>query len=315
MQGLGILVMIFYHLFNPHDASQYADTVVGNLGRSWNPVPLYCLLSGYGLYLVNHERQDKNRWNRCLKLYGRYWLITFVFILFSLLVSKPVSGSLSIRDICLNMIDWRADYYLPAWFILPYCILSVSALWIFRATDKMRWWLALGLSYIVYMVASRLNSFAWFQVNLFQSLYLLFPFVLGGIMARMNFVEQSNEKLKKVRLIFLLCFLVALVIARYFVFSGAVISFYWAAVVIVILQLTRRSRRVGSVLAFFGKHNLNMWMIHAWICWYLFRPQVYGIGNFMLIYMVVVGISLMLSLLFNVVVQPIEKRIFTNHAK
>ena len=40
MQGVGILSMIFYHLFNPSFHRGYLNTILGNMGRARNPVPL-----------------------------------------------------------------------------------------------------------------------------------------------------------------------------------------------------------------------------------------------------------------------------------
>ena len=69
MQGVAILMMLFYHLFNPNDVPIYADSVLGNIARANNPVPMYVILSGIGLYYTYKRGYDSNRIRRCLLLY------------------------------------------------------------------------------------------------------------------------------------------------------------------------------------------------------------------------------------------------------
>lgn len=308
LQGLGILVMIFFHLFEPSMNPEFADTVVGHLGRASNPVPLYCLISGYGLYIVQVSGTDQHRWTRCAKLYTNYWLITAVFVCVSHLMGQT-RCVISLSAILENVTDWRASYYLPAWFILPYCILAVCSHWIFQITDRMKVWLVLGLGYGLYVFSSRMNMFDWFRMNLFQTLYISFPFLLGGILARTKFIERCQGGLSKMPVPLVIGLLVAIVCVRYFLFTGAVISFYWAVVIIVALHLVRRIGG-GRVLLFFSKHNLNMWMIHAWLCWYLFRTQIFALGNPVLMYIAVVSASSVFSIVFNIFIQPITGLLF-----
>lgn len=246
MQGLGILVMIFFHLFEPHMNPEYANTIIGNMGRAANPVPFYCLLSGYGLYIVHSHGKDKHRWTRCAKLYTNYWVITGVFVCISLLMGQT-RCVLSPSVIIANMTDWHTDYYLPAWFILPYCILAVCSQWIFRVTDKMNVWLALALGYGIYVFSSKMNVYEWFRLNFFQTLYIFFPFLLGGVMARTKLVERCDAWLSKISLALVAGILGGILVVRYFVYTGAVIAFFWAAVVMIAVHLVRRIFLGGAI--------------------------------------------------------------------
>lgn len=306
MQGIGILVMIFFHLFEPHMNPLFKDTVLGNMGRALNPVPLYCLLSGYGMYIVFKRGKDRHRWTRCLKLYVTYWIITAVFVAVSILVMHQTRCSITIPELLLNLTDWKASYYLPAWFILPYCILAVSAFGIFKMFDKLKVWWVLIISYGVYVFSSRMNTFSWFGLNIFQTLYISFPFVLGGVLVRTKFVEKCDTWLSKFPTLVVIGLLIVVFVIRYFVYTGAVISFFWATIVILSVHLLRRAGGSSKILLFFGKHNLNMWMINAWICWYLFRPQINALGNPFLMFLVVVGSCAVLSMAFNVILKPLN---------
>lgn len=303
MQGIGIFVMIFYHLFNPQLNSFYRDTVLGHIGLAANPVPLYCILTGYGLYKVNQNGIDQHRWTRCLRIYICYWVITSVFVLVSLLMHQT-RCTITLPIVVANLIDWKADYYPPAWFILPYCLLSLSAFWIFKIFDKLRVWHGLFIAYVIYILSSRMNAFSWFGQNIFQTLYILFPFVLGGALARTRCVDFCDAWLSKFSVYVTVGVLVIVLLLRYFLYTGAVVSFFWAAVIVLSVHLIRLTGG-GKVLLFFGNQNLNMWMIHAWICWYMFQPLTNMIENSFLKYILVVGLSLVLSIVFNMILNPL----------
>ena len=54
MQGVAILIMIFYHLFN---VGEYSNTFVGNLAKANNPVPFYVFFKWLWTILCLFERQ------------------------------------------------------------------------------------------------------------------------------------------------------------------------------------------------------------------------------------------------------------------
>lgn len=53
-----------------------------------------------------------------------------------------------------------------------------------------------------------------------------------------------------------------------------------------------------------------MWMIHTWLFFYLFRDEIYGMGNSLLMYLTVVLLSYIISKMFSVVIQPLLKFVF-----
>ena len=213
------------------------------------------------------------------------------------------------------MTDWKASYYPPAWFILPYCILNLSSFWIFRITEKKNTWIILFLAYCVYLFSSRMNDYSWFGLNIFQTLYIFFPFVLGGVMAKLDIVEKANLILSKTNIWIVLAILALLFLLRYFIYTGAVVSFFWMGVIIVVINVVRRIPYCDKVFLFFGHHNFNMWMIHAWICWYFLHDFIIRLGNPILIYFTVLSICLIVSLILDVFIIPLESKIIREHAK
>lgn len=101
MQGVGILTMIFYHLFNPSFNHGLSSTVLGNMGRAANPVPLYCLLSGYGLYLVFRHGKDRHRFIRCFRLYFPIGLLQHCLFLLKCVCFEIIGVLFQLKKYCL----------------------------------------------------------------------------------------------------------------------------------------------------------------------------------------------------------------------
>ena len=64
-----------------------------------------------------------------------------------------------------------------------------------------------------------------------------------------------------------------------------------------------------SVLMYLGKHSMNIWLIHGWICFYLFTDVIcmakYPMGIFLVI--------LVWSLLVSIVVDFVYKHLFARY--
>lgn len=118
MQGVAILMMIFYHCFNPNDIHEAFSPVLQTFASVNNPVPLYTLLSGYGFYKVYQRRKkDLHRVSRCLKLYSIYWMTMTTFLLIGF-----VGGGIYTKHDCYQLVGqlYRlAVYVLPAVVVYP----------------------------------------------------------------------------------------------------------------------------------------------------------------------------------------------------
>lgn len=302
MQGVAILMMIFYHLFNPHDVPSFSNTVIGNMARASNPVPMYVLLSGVGLYYTYLRQHDNNRIKRCFRLYLRYWIILSAFILICIFMHYKIN--LDADNILYNYSAFKTTYYLPSWFILPYVILAICYPLIFRFVDKLGLWLTLIVFYVIYMAASYLNNYDFFRHNAFQSLYIVFPFVVGGILAKYNLAEKAKRFFEGKHVILPYLLVIILVVIRYFVYTGAVITFYSASLIL-LLVAARKPMWLQRMLLSLGKASVNMWLIHAWLCWYLFADYFYALKFTPLIFALATFVCYIMAKLFDIIINPI----------
>lgn len=307
MQGVAILMMIFYHCFNPNDIGEFFDSSLQVLASANNPVPLYSLLSGYGFYKVYQRKcKDKHRVSRCIRLYSIYWITMTVFMIVCA-VGGVNCPAVTLQSVLENYTGWRSSFYLPSWFVLPYVLLALAYPWIMKAIDKYKAIVSLVVAYSVYVIMAYLTRYAFFQQNILQVFYIFFPFVLGGIMAKCNTVEWFKGKCHNGWLPWLL--LVAVIVLRCFVRTGAVLAFYSAALVILVTAATK-PQWLSKTLRELGRMNVWMWMIHGWLCWYIFSDIFFSLHYPILIFLAVSGVSYVLAFVFDAATKPILRKLF-----
>ena len=81
LKGIAILLMLFLHLFNNLDNAMVCNNLLMIDGvpltyiltRAAGPVPFYIILSGYGMYLIEHKRKY-DVVLKLKKLYLHYWI-------------------------------------------------------------------------------------------------------------------------------------------------------------------------------------------------------------------------------------------------
>ena len=145
LKGVAIIMMLWLHLFmNESGMGNYVDFSFSNgqslayfLTRLCSPVSFFLILSGYGfahLYSNNHL-SPRTQLPRLLKLYVHYWWIMLIFVSIGAYV-RPDLYPGTIKDVVLNLSSWSHSYNSVTWFLLPYTLISISALYIIRIVEK-----------------------------------------------------------------------------------------------------------------------------------------------------------------------------------
>jgi surface polysaccharide O-acyltransferase-like enzyme len=75
----------------------------------------------------------------------------------------------------------------------------------------------------------------------------------------------------------------------------------YAMAFIVLFLSAPRWQWVDKGLMLLGNHSMNMWLIHAWFCYYIFHDLTYSLGYPLLIYIALIVISLLCSYLVNAI--------------
>jgi len=93
------------------------------------------------------------------------------------------------------------------------------------------------------------------------------------------------------------------------IIPNSFVNLYIAVAFIVCFASLRRSGWLDKLLEFLGKHSTNIWLIHTFFCYYLFKDFIYSFKYPALIFIVLLLCSLAASYIVNLIYVPINKRI------
>lgn len=314
IKGVAILLMLFLHLFyKPTIVDMcmpliYIDgtPLVNILTRAANPVAFFLILSGYGLQAVCYDRGEKaiglkSQLRRLLKLYIYYWIVLLVFVSIGSFIRPEVYPGDALKIIC-NITSWNTTYNFEHWFLFPYALLCLTAWPVFKLIDI--------LGKTVSVIGTLLLSFAcgWvisrsvrgdFEINdvvmrLVLYLELLFSFVAGAVMCRVARERGLRIKMLYERPWMTMALLVVLVAGRCLLTTGAFHPIYVVAFILLFIQLDITGWLRRFLLAM-GKHSMPMWFIHTFFSTYLFHDFIYGFRYPVVIYLVLLGVSYLVS--------------------
>lgn len=326
IKGVAILLMVCLHIFK----SETEVAALGNLftlggmplvkylTRMCNPVPFFLMVSGYGLYAVYSQRGGVKPWKRIVNLYVHLWLIYLIFVPLGSWV-RPEMYPGSLVKFIENATSWRCSYIGEQWFFLPYILLMLASKWLFKLFSHMRSIWVVIICFAVYALTvfalkrygeSTLAGNMLFY-NIFLSFYMLFPFSLGYLAKREQWMEKLNEVFTKMRLKrnwFILGLLLLLCGGRCFVSHQAIDPFY-AFAFVMLFSMLAIGKKTGNVLSFLGKYSMTIWLIHPWICIRLFHQFVYDLHYPVVMYLFVMLTSIAIALLVEAVYKQLDKRV------
>lgn len=319
MKGIAILLMIFLHLFNQESNVALCQNLIlidGTplvliLSRASNPVAFFLILGGYGLYRV-YEKGDRHRWSRFAKLMIHYWIILLFFVTIGHFI-RPAAYPGSFLKILSNVTGYETTYNGEMWFLLPYVILSACSKSLFDFLKRFRAWIVVCFTLVIHLGTSfcisrygesSLYSNYWIYDPLLV-LHLLFNFCLGAMAARSNFFEKLKAYVAKMQHINILALggmIILVSVSCVFKYN-----FFYAFGIITCLLLINMPAWLKTTLAKLGNQSMNMWMIHSWLCYYIFHDFIYSFKYPLVIFAVLTAISYVCSLIVNRITQPVER--------
>lgn len=312
VKGIAILFMIFGHLFYIPDNVQLCTNyiyigempLVQWLTGAMNPVAFFLILSGYGMHCIHSKGGiDNHRWTRIAKILLHWWII-LVLITVPCFIFRGLYYNDS-YSIIFNYSTFDTSWYGEAWFLFPFMCLSLLSPVIFNITDRIRTRWVLIISFLIgtstSFIISRYgvqylygNNFLY---NPFLIIHLSPAFIWGGQLHRLHIIETLKNKQLGIKLyIPLVAFFVLMCITR-----TAAWGPLYATTFIVLFLSCPRWIVIDKLLGYLGKHSMNMWLIHAWICYYIFHDELYSLKYPLLIMVVVIIVSLLGSYLVDII--------------
>ncbi len=275
------------------------------LTRATGPVSFYLLLGGYGMYYIYQTKKEKNQLPRIRNLYINFWIVLLLFVLIGHFL-KPNAYPGSFEIFIYNATGYNTTYNGEWWFLLPYSMVVLSSYWVFKLVDRYDpLWVVVGCIFGLFATSFVISRFGVdylyaykFRYNLFLYFHLLWEFLIGAMLLKMDFFRSAKSKIQKylTKNIYVIGAIILLVTVRCFFDTSAVQLFYVVAFMALFLSISRW-KFIDKSLSLLGKYSMNMWFIHTCICYYLFKDFIYGFKYPIIIYTVVVVLSLLCAML------------------
>lgn len=328
IKGIAILMMLWLHLFNTLALAEQATNLIRInglplahlLSNAVYPVPFYLFIGGYGMYQVC-KAVDRNKWKRVIALYINHLCILFTFL--TLYVYTHNADFPSISTLIYGLIGYEYTLNPELWFLLPYCILTISSSFIFKKLERYSplhiiivfLIIHLGTSYII----SRHGSFFYDRMYLYNPLLVLhisFNFILGAMCARMNVFEQLKSKVSQnvflskhlvpITILTLLTLVVIQCIFKY--------NYFYAFLFITCVVICPRPMWLDRILMEFGNKSTGMWMIHSWWFRYIFHDFIYSFKYPISIWLALVVCSYICAVIMSKGTSPLIKSIYSDYS-
>lgn len=309
LKGVAITMMLWSHLFlKESEVGNYTGFNLPNgeplayfLTRLCTPVSFFLILSGYGLaYLYyNNRLSPRTQLPRLLKLYIHYWWVLFIFVSIGTYL-RPDLYPGRVTDVLLNLLSWSHSYNSVTWFLLPYALISLSALYILKVVEKIGLKWAVAVTFILYIVASyafsRYGSFVYSRpvvARFVEYIQFLFSIVLGVLLFKSKYARTPVVKGVIVYIMLLL-----LLVLRCLLPMAAFDPIYSFLVILIVIRLPMPSI-AKRILAYLGDYSMIIWFLHAFFYSYLFHDFIYGFRYPVAIFVFLIAISLLVGVIIH----------------
>lgn len=298
-KGMALMLILWHHLFYEKPEMGFVVFQTALLAKVC--VGIYVVLSGYGLAeSVKKRGLEIGAFykRRLLKIYMNYWLIALIFVPFgawfmertlSSVYGEHVFQGFILQMLGLHMFTWVSYGYNATWWFMSLIIVlyAIFPLVNFMVKRYHLWFLAF-CAWLLFVPIPLVND--W-----------IFPFAVGVYLSQKDgFIKLLVwlDKQGKMRFVTLLILTVA---AAWYRQNGWLFDSTRADTVFGILLILWTTEWVvfsplaKKVFEFVGVHSFNIFLFHTFIYYYYFPDFIYSFHYPVLIFAVLLGICLVIS--------------------
>lgn len=306
-------MMLFYHLFGIDNINELCKSFIyinhlplaHYLSHATYPVSFFLILSGYGLtHVYNHQGLSMaKQFKRILKIYINYWIILIIYIILASYIRAGYIKTDILHIVC-NLTAFHCTWNGEVWFLFPYTILSLTAVFIIRkiyslttikkaCTYSILYATTFILIKIIPFPEQRHIFICYIQVVFY--IQLLFYFTLGVLMyiiyengdiAVATISRKTPYALKLYHAKPICALLIIMAIKS--LFKITIADGIYAFIFIILFNRIKINRHLKMVLMLLGRYSMQMWMIHTILCVYLFQDFIYSFKYPIMIFTILV---------------------------
>lgn len=301
IKGTAVLCMIFLHLFaNPHriPIESKLDWMGVSITHAFQIcVPIYLFMAGYGLQCV--AVKGRVTWQsigkRLQKLYVSFWWVAVPFIIIGCIVGYY---TLDVKSIFYNLSGLTASYNGEWWFFSLYVEQLILFYFISKITLGWKGYLLLMVGLLVLTRVQNnvlhLDDSVIVERHLKMVLIDLNIFMLGCFFAKFDIFRWLYGKctwLFDNYALAPLLLIIPILVRAYLPVIGVTELFTIPIFIIGVVNICNFVYG-GKILFFFGKHSMNLWLIHSFFIFYYLRNITFLTSNPFIMFFTVIGCSL-----------------------
>lgn len=315
LRGLAILMMIWLHCFNKDSMGSTYLSFFPEVSGVTFPylltriaqicVPLYCFLSGYGLYCKYPYDEGYTR-KKALTLIKQYWFVLVIFAVIGYVFFAQYdfnSGS-----IAGNILAYDTTWNVTLWFLLPYILLLFFSKFVFDFINRRKIFVTLPIIVVLWIGAMTLLKFEKngtveinvILKNILQVFRLLLPFCMGAYCKKFENVELPHY-LKKIAIVIAILVL----FSRFFVWNHFTLPIACLCLVY-LYHVIPVSETVIKILSYFGEKSLFLWFVHAYFIYYFLRDYTFAVKYALFIFLLAIIYSLVCATILEFVYKKLR---------
>ena len=311
-KGIALMLILWHHLFFEKPEMGFWVFQTALLAKVC--VGIYVVLSGYGLSeSTKHKGLHLFSFykHRVLKLYINYWFIALIFVPLGVwfmgrslqsVFGEHMYEGFFIQMLGIHMFTWVGYGYNATWWFMSLIVVLYAIFpLIYTLTVRFHIWFLLLSAGLLFVPIPLVND--W-----------IFPFTMGvylsqknGLVGLFNWLAKQGKK----RFIILLVLTVFVAWYRqngYGFDSVRADTFFGILLILWTTEWVVFSPRSQKILEFIGIHSFNIFLFHTYIYYYYFPHFIYSFHYPLLIFTVLLGICLVIS----VVLEAFKKKIGLN---
>lgn len=309
LKGVALILLLCHHLFF-QNTDLYNDFYLMGHGLVqkfglWSKVcvAIFVFLSGYGLTTQTKkkggvESLKKYYWHRFTKLYANYWFIWLLFVPIGLIVfnrtfSNAYEDWVSLKLILdffgiINAFGWYG-YNATWWFYSCIILLYIIFPFLYNSYQK-----DVLLTTLIVIIA------CFLPIPLFDNakLYIV-SFYMGIVYCMYNNTPPTNTlmvscRINKWLLLLLVCIAsVERMLIRESIFFDSIL----VTLLVLLYNFFRLSKPFTILLAFLGRHSMDIFLFHTFIYSHWFKAEIYASRNPVIIFLTLLVVCVIISLI------------------
>lgn len=324
LQGLSVLAMVWLHLFDRDGTGLFAPFLfVGGYPCSFYIAQLsdfcvfgFAFLSGYA-----HMKQSgetgyyKRRLKGLLSVFCSYWLILIIFSIVGFAIGQGDYMPGSLQKFILNGFALDNSYNGAWWYMFTYAVLvlisPILLKWVKRSHPIVVLSIGFAIYCVAYYVRFKLGYSNWLLGKFGPFGMTLFEYLLGALALKHQVFTRIYEIWEKIpkaaRWLLAALLMMGMLYGRTKVVASLFVAPITGFFVMMLFHFWKKPKVVENAFLFVGKHSTNIWLTHMFFYSCLFKNLVYIAKYPLLIFAFMLVITILLSMLLQLMERPVQK--------